>query len=253
MNEPVRAAGLLSTLSHRAVGRVAAAAGHVDAQRLSGMLYAANAIRAGARIRRDLDARWIERLLLDATTPVEQFVHQRTAHWQVWTGRDLDPGRAAEARNLFVHKVYVSPRHTELAAVAAITAQLAAAHGAASFKIGGDADGILRADKIVVYFDNAAAADAAAARLDAALTGHTAQGIPFTGQVGDTGLVSRGQDQAGVSWRMLVCDLLGHALHACAGPETATVARNALQWAELAGLDTRTFWPSELRPLSAVA
>lgn len=253
MNTPVRAAGLLSTLSHRAVGRVAAAAAHVDAERLSRMLYAANGILAGARIRRDLDARWIEGLLLAATAPVDAFVHQRTAHWQVWTCRDLAPERAAEARNLFVHKVYVSPRAAELADVAAITARSAALHGAASFKIGGDVDGILRADKIVVYFDNAPAADAAAEQLDVALIGCAPQGVPFTGQVGDTGLVSRGQDQAGVSWRMLVCDLLGHALHACAGPEPSIVARQALQWAALAGLDTRTFWPGELRRLRAVA
>ena len=82
-----------------------------------------------------------------------------------------------------------------------------------SWKVGADAAGLHRADKIVLYLPSASCADAVATALAEALDGFDAQGVPFTGQVGATGIVSRGQDRDRESWRAVLCRAVAGALH----------------------------------------
>ena len=75
-----------------------------------------------------------------------------------------------------------------------------------------------------------------------------AQGVPFTGQVGSTGIVSRGVDHGGTSWRALVCRSLAEALwagRAVAGSTAAPtdVADLALERLADLGFDVETWRP----------
>jgi hypothetical protein len=261
MGTPPRPGRLLAVLSHRAVLRAAAVAagvaargGTADADALTAMLYTAGSIPCGGRAGLDHDERRIDAVLTRGTAGLTGFRRHRGDYWQAWvTENDRAPGDSATSH---AHKVYVSPLPDHLAAAVQAVARAAADGGAHSFKVGGTASGIHRPDKIVLYFDTAVDADAAAHRLAVQLSGLPAHGVPFTGQLGETGMVSRGFDQSGLSWRLLVCRLLGSALarhvdrtEGGDGPgsaDAATLAARCLADAGAAGLDTRTFGPSAL-------
>ncbi|HEY7811791.1 MAG TPA: hypothetical protein VIC62_01045, partial [Nakamurella sp.] len=256
--------GLLATLSHRAVARVAAAAGHATAAELTRMLYAAGSLAVGPRVLAGYDPRRIDHLIASATR-MSGLRHCRGEYWHVvqcnsdedrhpvdGSAEDRPAAGGSPDRSPWVHKVYVSPKPQGLLPVLTVVADVAAGLAAHSFKVGGTAEGVHRPDKIVAYFGDEATADAAAAVLDGLLEGRSPQGVPFTGQVGDSGLVSRGLDQGGTSWRMIVCDLLGRELEraasTCGSP--AEISRTALRAAADSGLDVETFWPTPLPELA---
>jgi hypothetical protein len=151
-------------------------------------------------------------------------------------------------------KLYVSPRPEALAeSFGAVLAALTAAR-AAQFKVGRDAGGLLRPDKIVSYFPSwerlAAAAGAVLERLD----GVPAQGVPFTAEVGGAGLVSWGVDPPEAerstlgggreSWRVWVAQRLAWSLLAARGESGTEPWRFALDRVRLEGVDTDTWAPS---------
>jgi len=92
------------------------------------------------------------------------------------------------------HKLYVSPLPGALPD--AFARMLAALERApvTRFKIGGNAAGLLRPDKLVLYFDDPAALADVADALAAALAGIPAQGVPFTAPIDEEGLLSWGMD-----------------------------------------------------------
>jgi len=131
---------------------------------------------------------------------------------------------------------------------------------ATQFKVGADASGLLRPDKIVAYFPSyerlAAAADAVLARLD----GAPAQGVPFTAEIGGGGLLSWGVDPpddvrsvlggSRESWRVWVAHRLAWALltarNTAIDPQEHSLEpwRFALERVRLEGIDTATWTPS---------
>lgn len=261
MSNPAQRGGLLAALSHRAVLRAAAVAARAvsigvpaDPDALTALLYGANSIPCGRRAEADFDPRRIDSLLTRSTAELAGYRRHRGGYWQAWlndTARTPQHPEPAHA-----HKVYVSPPPADLVPAVAAVARVALCHGAHSFKVGGTASGIHRPDKIVLYFDCPDVAESAARDLAARLVGLPVHGVPFTGQIGETGLVSRGFDQSGQSWRLLVCRLLGSAVARQAGrghcggsrnrPEAVTIAERSLTDAQAAGLDTRAFGPCEL-------
>ena len=82
----------------------------------------------------------------------------RTEHWNGWT----TPGAETSTQ---VHKVYVSPTVPCLPAALPVVFATAAALDVPSWKVGADAAGLHRADKIVLYLPSASRADAVAAAL----------------------------------------------------------------------------------------
>ncbi|MEO7447400.1 MAG: hypothetical protein ABI336_03925, partial [Humibacillus sp.] len=93
-------------------------------------------------------------------------------------------------------------------------------------------------------------ADRVAAALAQSLGGVRAQGVPFTGQVGATGVLSRGRDVAGTSWRAQVCRRVADAVilaRAALGPTAPAtqVADGALALLARTGLDVQSWHPSE--------
>jgi hypothetical protein len=175
--------------------------------------------------------------------------------WLSWRSR------AAEAGGTGVtYKLYVSPAPEALAdSFGRVLEALALAH-APQFKIGADAVGLLRPDKIVAYFPTferlALAADAIAGHLD----GTPAQGVPFTSEIGGDGLLSWGMDPPAEeslalwdgreSWRFWLTHRLARAILAgkAAGSAGEGVEpwRFALERLRLEGVDTDSWTPGAL-------
>ncbi len=192
----------------------------------------------GGRWRQDLDRGW-------------EPTGGSTDWWLSWRSRAQVDGLTGSGATW---KLYVSPLPDALPeAFGAILDALTAAR-APQFKVGADAWGILRADKIVSYFPSferlAAAADAIAARL----SGLPAQGVPFTSEIGGNGLLSWGVDPpredspsgTGESWRLWLTHRLARALLSARASRTATGDpwRFALERVRLEGVDTDTWTPS---------
>jgi hypothetical protein len=233
--------GRLVRTTRTVVVRGAALAGWVGADELASVLYRSGGTAVGPRDDPRLAHHLADRAERPVADALESYEHSRTEHWNGWSAPGTDPTAQ-------VHKVYVSPTlpclPTALPLVFATAVELAVP----SWKVGADPAGLHRPDKIVLYLPSAPAADAVASVLARALDGLDAQGVPFTGQVGRTGIVSRGRDRGGESWRAVVCRAVATSLvgrRAALGPDAphAQVADDAL--AALADdLDVRTWQPS---------
>jgi hypothetical protein len=178
--------------------------------------------------------------------------------WLGWWARPRAGGTPERAGGP-TWKLYVSPRPEALAGCFGDVLAALAASRASQFKIGRDAGGLLRPDKIVAYFPSwerlAGAADAVLARL----AGAPAQGVPFTAEIGGAGLLSWGVDPPDEarsilgggreSWRVWVAHRLAWALlaarQAAQGDGAAGLEpwRFALERVRLEGVDTTSWTP----------
>jgi hypothetical protein len=139
--------------------------------------------------------------------------------WIVWHSR-----RATHRRNPDqpTYKLYVSPRPEHLREVVETVARTLAERGGSDFKIGRDAAGLLRPDKLVAYFPSWEELVAVSDRLQARLNGCPAHGVPFTGAIDDAGLFSWGLDPPDTaralswlgreSWRLWLATQLAAAM-----------------------------------------
>jgi len=200
----------LAELSRIATLRAAALTSRVAPQELGVVGLASILYRFGGCIpASDMDVAWPQLLLRRAEGAVNRdltgYVRSETPGWMSWTRPEADVGK-------LVHKVYVSPAVPNLAEALPTIFAVAIALGIQAWKVGADVPGLHRPDKVVLYLLTAAEADASGTALDAALNGLAPQGVPFTGQLGESGIVSRGLDRDGTSWRALVCRALAEAL-----------------------------------------
>ncbi len=250
--------GRLAELS-RAALRYGQSLALTDPLRLSLRLYGYN--------RRPLTPAW-KRLLPDAAA-VERHLgigaggpHRRlldrswsrsgpSDSWLSWRRRGKDDGGRLAA-NGATWKLYVSPAPEALADGFGRILDALAATRAPQFKIGTDAAGLLRPDKMVAYFPSferlAAAAEALTERLD----GTPAQGVPFTSEIGAEGLLSWGVDPPAdsrwsgrESWRLWLTHRLAMALLSGKKSEApgAEPWRFALERLRLEGVDTDSWTP----------
>jgi hypothetical protein len=174
--------------------------------------------------------------------------------WLSWI-RDQDP-LATDPAGL-PYKLYVSPHVDALpeALPAAITALTATS--APRFKLGADAAGLLRPDKLVVYLRNVQELRAVAQALTRALAGVRPHGVPFSAELAGDGLLSWGGDPpadagplgGGVeSWRLSVCRRLAEHLVAAKRSPLRHVRPMQYAMARLAadGVRLPTFAPTGL-------
>lgn len=169
------------------------------------------------------------------------------AGWLSWVSRSAGEQTADSSPT---HKLYVSPTPESLAgSFGAILAALTAARPF-QFKIGSDAWGLLRPDKIVAYFADFERLAAAAGDLAGQLSGVPAQGVPFTAEIGGDGLLSWGIDpppaEGAESWRFWVVQKLARALLTARQAREAEPWRFALDRLRLEGVDTATWTPGGL-------
>lgn len=153
-------------------------------------------------------------------------------------------------------KLYVSPRPeglTEGGGFGAVLDALTASR-ARQFKIGCNASGLLRADKIVAYFPSFERLAEAAEAVVARLAGAPVQGVPFTSEIGGGGLLSWGMDpprsertwSLGESWRHWLALRLARDLLAARQASAEEPWRFALDRLRLEGVDTDTWTPGAL-------
>jgi len=221
-----------------------------DPAEMAPRLYACNAAPATPRWRRTLP----DRAAVDAflgSGPRGRASSSKV--WLTWRAR----GATAIPPSAATWKLYVSPHAEQLPdALRSVTGLLERPWRAVAFKVGADLHGILRPDKLVVYFRTRDDLVAAGERLTAELRGMTAQGVPFTAEFGLDGLLSWGVDpprnrrildrQGTTSWRSWVTLHLARSLLSArrAGANDALARRYAMDRLALEGLDTRTWTPA---------
>jgi hypothetical protein len=154
------------------------------------------------------------------------------------------------------YKLYVSPACSELRAGFQATAEATAMSRAFFCKVGNDVYGLLRPDKIVVYFREFADLQETAAHILEKLERCPAHGVPFTAEVAGAGLLSWGIDppteQHSVpwlereSWRLRICNRLASALSLAkaSAPTGISAWRFAMVRLRLEGIDTETWAPT---------
>jgi len=173
--------------------------------------------------------------------------------WVSWVSTTPAPPWPADA---VTFKLYVSPRPERIRDAFDVVARVLAASAAAQFKIGQDAAGLLRPDKLVAYFRTREELGDAAAALGRELSGCEGHGVPFTAGLDDIGLLSWGIDPPAneralrwlgrQSWRAWAVQRLGTALSMAKAARAAAVEpwRFAIERVRRHGVDVATWTPS---------
>lgn len=135
--------------------------------------------------------------------------------WLYWS---LPGGEALDRR--LRHKLYVSPANRTLRQALVLVLRLCDAMGVVSFKLGLDAHGVLRSDKLVIYFTDQPSREAFARELLARAGDLEAHGVPLTRGIGTSGLLSTAEDplMGELSWRQLISAELVDILLAAGEP-----------------------------------
>jgi hypothetical protein len=257
---------LPAALSHDAI-EYADALGIVNPAELSARLYMYNRVPASRRWRRLFpNEESVEAHLgIHENATVEMLERrwlrlppQTATGWFAWQSLKRTHGRGPAP----IFKLYVSPACDEARTTFQIVAEVVADSAAFYWKAGNSLYGLLRPDKMVVYFFEFAEMQATAARLLEKLDGCAAQGVPFTAGVDAGGLLSWGIDPSpeGISlqpesWRVRLCNLLGAALVLAKTTEHDGVStvRFAKERLRMEGVDPSTWAPTSSLAWGAAA
>jgi len=253
--------GCLAALSRRAL-EYAEALEITDALELSARLYNYNHLPVSPEWRRRLcDQAAVEHHLgIDhgATARLLERGWQRLPPagpgrgWIAWQSQPMRDNHSAPT----TYKLYVSPAFSQVRAAFQVTADATALSKAFHLKVGRDAYGLLRPDKIVVYFREFCELQETAARILQNLERCPAHGVPFTAEIAGAGLLSWGIDPPEEknsvawlereSWRQRICNQLGTALSlAKVSTQSEILAwRFAMDRLRLEGIDTETWAPT---------
>ena len=178
---------------------------------------------------------------------------EKSNGWISWFPRQ--PRRRESSDVTF--KLYVSPRPEHIRdAFEAVVRVLAGIPGS-QMKIGQDAAGLLRPDKLVAYFFSREELDEAAEAMLRELAGCPAQGVPFTAGIDANGLVSWGLDPPETeralswlnreSWRLWLAQRLGNAMAVAKQARTRSIEpyRFAIERVRRLGVDVANWTPAE--------
>ncbi|HEX2832018.1 MAG TPA: hypothetical protein VHW00_03335 [Thermoanaerobaculia bacterium] len=172
--------------------------------------------------------------------------------WISWRPRErqFDPGG-------ITWKLYVSPRPEHVRDAFHALVRVLGEHGGAPMKIGQDAAGLLRPDKLVAYFASRAELDAVAGALTESLRGCPAHGVPFSAPIDARGVLSWGADPPDSeralkwldreSWRLWVAKSLASALSIAKSARGTTMIaprQFAIERVRRRGVDVATWAPT---------
>lgn len=172
--------------------------------------------------------------------------------WLSWTSAIAPLPEGGEV----TYKLYVSPRPERIRdAFQALVRVLAAVP--ATFKMGSNAAGLLRPDKLAAYFATREELDEAASMMRRELAGCEAHGLPFTAALDDSGLLSWGVDPPETehvlrwlerqSWRLWIAQRLGSAMALAKAARTSSAAEPwqfAVARVQRLGVNVDTWTPS---------
>lgn len=242
----------LASLAHDAL-QYAQALPTATPEQLAQRLYLYNIIPFSAQWQRQLSSETAVKSWLGINGWLDQAWHQLAAEslpgWRGWRHRQATVGTLP-------YKLYVSPTPDQLPTVFRPIVDIFAKHRVATFKIGKDAHGILRPDKMVAYFPNFEQLAAVSQALQSELTGCHAQGVPFTAPIDADGLLSWGMDppaeaqifagETRESWRFWICQQLATALiTAQTDNQTIQPWQFALDRLHVSGVDTQRWLPAQ--------
>jgi hypothetical protein len=198
-------------------------------------------IDSGGAVARRLESGWVR------LKPSSQF-----DGWFQWQSLAASEGGLRR-----IHKLYLSPKPEFVREAFPVFAEVLAGSAAHHFKVGWDAAGLLRPDKMVAYFWNLEPLQEAAHQIGKRLAGCAAQGVPFTASLQNDGLLSWGIDplpekgtlswQERPSWRLWITNRLANALVAAKSAQNRHVEpwRFALERLRLEKVDTDSWTPMD--------
>ncbi len=154
----------------------------------------------------------------DGSWPNNKYIHmdnKRTTesnpYWKYWKISKYDLPMKLKGGGF---KLYISPQCEDLPVIISQLAKYVEDSGAHALKIGSTIQGLLRPDKLMVYFNNLDDAVRFGHLLLSKIFVNYAHGVPFTYPIGDNGLFSIGFDppdtaewryeREGQSWRLWV-------------------------------------------------
>lgn len=193
----------------------------------------------GGKLCEMLDGRWV--LLRGTAAP----------DWLTWVkplgGEEL----GAMGPDL---KIYLSPAVAALPRAVEVLVEALTFSHATSFKVGADARGLLRPDKIIAYFQTMGDLAESVRQLSDRLADVPPHGVPFTAEAFGDGLLSWSVDpvahrsapgEAVPSWREWVCLRLARALAAAktTGNDSKPAWQIALAAIEGEGIDVERWHP----------
>lgn len=178
---------------------------------------------------------------------------EKSNGWISWYPRE--PRRRETAA--VTHKLYVSPRPEHIRDAFEGVVRVLAGIPGSQMKIGQDASGLLRPDKLVAYFFTREELDEAADAMARELAGCPAQGVPFTAGIDPAGLLSWGVDPPDSeralswlnreSWRLWLAQRLGNAMALAKQSQRATIEpwRFAIERVRRLGVDVVRWTPEK--------
>ena len=184
--------------------------------------------------------------------------------WISWRNENGGPAQVHRPDTAVTYKLYLSPVCDRLREAVQAMAESVAQSNAQQWKVGKGIRGLLRPDKMVVYFSHFADLQEVALKIMTRLEGCPPHGVPFTAELAGQGQLSWGIDPggeastpawlSGESWRGKLCDRLAMAIVQAGGgsrmdatSETNTrrdIVQFALQRLRLEGIDTDTWTPA---------
>lgn len=175
--------------------------------------------------------------------------------WFMWESRFV---RAASLESKCIYKLYVSPGCEFVREVLHIIVEALPFMQAVCLKVGKNMSGLLRPDKLLIYFLSFNALKEASAYLEPKLAGIQAHGVPFTAEIAGNSLLSCGVDppleqevsswQEPESWRLWVTNRLARALLMAKMAPVCKIEpwRFALERLRLEDVDIETWTPTQI-------
>ncbi|HEY5811936.1 MAG TPA: hypothetical protein VIT23_04710 [Terrimicrobiaceae bacterium] len=171
--------------------------------------------------------------------------------WLFW--QSASKHKIGEPRQAY--KLYVSPMVQGLPEAFHAILERATETGARALKVGKDIYGLLRPDKLVIYYSSWQEIEHAAQRMKPFLCGLPGHTVPFTAALDSEGLLSWGMDPPrreqlvpwqGPSWRSWLTDRLAMALISGNGESLGSLEpwQLALDRISLENIDVTTWAPS---------
>lgn len=258
MEEAAMPAGCIAALSNRAL-QYAERLAVANVGELSEQLYSYNRIPVSPRwLRRFPHRTAVSSYLGLDRDPVATLLHtswieittQAYGRWSVWQSR-----RNAAPIGGAIYKLYVSAACTTMGYAMGSAVEAASRFRAFQWKVGADIQGLLRPDKLILYFVDFDDLRTAAGYLLQELKGCSSHGVPFTAELESDGLLSWGIDPPSEkssapwlkleSWRVRICNRLASSLVLAKNRPVNSISpsRFALQRLRLDGIDTDTWVP----------
>jgi hypothetical protein len=260
-SSPSAAQGTLAVRSIEAL-KYAQALDISHSQKLSARLYAYG--------RQPVSPEWQRRFPTPAAVAEHLGVRGRESSWldkhwlsfppspasDPWLRWKLRHERPVLTKSELTYKLYVSPACEFVRDAFQTTVRIISELSAPCFKVGGDVQGLLRPDKIIVYLRSFEELQETSTFLSEKLNGCPAHGVPFTAEIAGNGLLSWGIDpprddpkpqwQGTESWRLWVTNRLAVGLlSAKAAPSQGVEPwQFALDCLRVEGVETETWTPT---------